>query len=488
MFEYDKNACQDYNTVERRMRRAATEGDSFWGGMTRRQFMGRSAAATGAAAFAAGVPLWFPEVTFAGGGACADHTFIFIHLFGGPDGLAMVCPVGDDDYIGPGGIRHPGSLLGVPEPGTGTPLDLIDLNDGYWALSGGLADLLDIWNAGQLALATGCTLPGQSYSHFTAERWVGQATPSPSVAVEGSMLARHLETATSCGGPIRGMSIASNLHDHLLGGVPYQALPVSNPENFGIQGISSGILPAWLDAMVEMYGNQNKLDAWQELSVVTRDAINLLDSLNYTSTFNYDTTYIGNGLRQVAAMLKAGIGVETITLRTGGWDTHNNQGSNSLTGGMWTRMQSLARNLKAFWQDMTMTPEGSSKRWTIYMTGEFGREAEPNATTMGGDPVTPETAGTDHGYATNVYMMGTNICGGQVVNAGLWPGVAAGMRHNPNQGAGACTGTNDVCAGTDPRVFLVEIFDRLMGNQVNLPYLFPEYQLPTPAEYFGVVC
>ncbi len=484
MHNYDKNACHDYNTVERRMRRAATSGDTFWGGMTRRQFMSRSAAATGAAAFASSLPMWFPECTFAENGACADHTFIFIHLFGGPDGLAMVCPIGDADYIGPGGIREPGSLLGVPVPGTGTPEDLVDLNDGYWALSGGLADLLDIWNAGKLAIATGCTLPGQSYSHFTAERWVGQATPNPMVGLEGSMMARHLETGTPYGGPIRGMSVGANLHDHLLGGAPFQALPVNNAESFGIQGLSGGVDQGlWLDAMVEMYGNQNKLPAWQDLSVVTRDAINLLDTINYSSAANYDTSYLGNGLRRVAALLKAGIGLETVTLRTGGWDTHNNQGSNSTTGAMWLLMESLARNLKAFFEDMTTTPNGSDKCWTIYMTGEFGREAEPNLT-AGGNPVTPETAGTDHGYATNVYMMGTNICGGQVINAGLWPGV--GTLHNP--GATTCGGTNDVCLGTDPRIFLVEIFDRLMCNQANLSYLFPGLTIPSPANYMGVVC
>ena len=93
---YDKNACRDYNTVSRRMRRAAQGGDTFWGGMTRRQFMSRSAAATGAAAFAAGAPMWFPECTFADNGSCPNHTFIFIHLFGGPDGLARLCPIGDD--------------------------------------------------------------------------------------------------------------------------------------------------------------------------------------------------------------------------------------------------------------------------------------------------------------------------------------------------------------------------------------------------------
>ncbi|MCB9852540.1 MAG: DUF1501 domain-containing protein [Phycisphaerales bacterium] len=483
MYNYDKNACRDYNTVERRMRRAALNGDSFWGGMTRRQFMTRSAAATGAAAFASSLPMWFPECTFAAGGGCADHTFIFIHLFGGPDGLAMVCPIGDYAYINPiDGIRRPGSLLGVPLPGTGTPEDLIDLNDGYWALSGGLADLLDIWNDGALAIATGCTLPGQSYSHFTAERWVGQATPNPGVGLGGSMMARHLETATPYGGPIRGMSVASNLHDHLLGGVPYQAIPIANAENFGIQGISQSIQTAWLNAMVEMYGNQNKLAAWEDLSIVTRDAITLLNSVTFPPSPEYDTSYLGDGLRRVAALLKAGIGLETVTLRTGGWDTHNNQGSNnSQTGQMWLLMESLARNLKAFWQDMTTN--GSNRCWTIYMTGEFGRDAEPPMTS-GGNPVTPETAGTDHGYATNVYMMGTNICGGQVINAGLWPGVDT--LHNP--GSTVCGGTNDVCLGTDPRIFLAEIFDRLMGNQANLSYLFPDYQIPAPSEYMGVVC
>ena len=148
---------------------------------------------------------------------------------------------------------------------------------------------------------------------------------------------------------------------------------------------------------------------------------------------------------------------------------------------MWLLMESLALNIHEFWR--YMTTECPNKAWTIYMTGEFGREADPEFSDGMGGQVTPDTAGTDHGYGTNIFMIGPRICGGQVVNLGLWPGL--GSLHS----AYFCGGNNDVCANTDSRIYLVEIMDRLMGvNHQDLPFLFPEYNVPSPAEYHGVVC
>ena len=112
--------------------------------------------------------------------------------------------------------------------------------------------------------------------------------------------------------------------------------------------------------------------------------------------------------------------------------------------------------------------------------GEFGRIAKPN------DLVDPLLAGTDHGYGTNAFFLGNKINGGQVINAGLWPGLD--VLHTTNHTC-SLTNTRDVCCVTDPRDLLVEVFDRLLCNYDDLGTVFPDptYTIPTPPNYMGIV-
>lgn len=488
MPEYDPNACHDYNTVSRRLRRLKKQ--NFWGGMNRRQFMARSVATVGGAAVASGLPAWLQESTFAQGASSPDCTFIFLHMFGAPDGLAMCSPYNDPDWFN---LTARQQLLSVPLPGSPDPTALVDL-DGFFGLAGPMANgssqvasgLKAIWDAGDLAIAAGVTLQNQSYSHFTGEFWVAQSTPNPTPGVlQGQSMLERMLSVTGPGGAIRGASIASNLHDHLLGGAQYKALPIPNAENFGVQGLNVPDEDAWLCTLVDMYNSQTLVPEWQDLATATKDAKTLLDAIPNGDWnppgYNYDSTYVGNALRRVGVMLSHDIPLETITIRTGGWDTHNNQGNNSVGGAMYGLMESLSSNLHEFWRYMNNV--APNKCWIIYMIGEFGREAEPEFDDGMGGQVNPDTAGTDHGYGTNTFMIGPRVCGGQVVNIGLWPGLAS--LHS----AYTCTGSNDVCANTDSRIYLVEIMDRLMGvNHQDLSFLFPEYNVPSPAEYHGVIC
>lgn len=476
MNEYDPLACDDYNRC-----------------LTRRQFIGTSAGAVAAATGAASVlPGWRPKLAFANPSSCPNHVFIFLHLDGGPDGLSMVIPYGDERLHGTSDplrppLRPMNGPLGVPPPDdtSGDPaLRTIDL-DGFFGLAPALADLKPTWDDGGLCIATTLALPMQSYSHFTGTRWLGLGYPNAAGNAVDGFLANHLNTTGGCQGVLRGVSLTHSVLQPLFGADA--VLPIPNLANFRLGG-PSGSADNRLELLNTLYNQQNKLDLWRDISTTTKGAINLIDGLNlgnYTPTpgSNYGDDPLSTSFKTLAGLIKRDVGLEMAVLRQTGWDTHNHQQNNTPGGRMWNRMEEFSRAVSAFYYDMVNDP-GPTKYFTLFCMGEFGRHGFAN------DP-DPDEAGTDHGYGTNAFFVGNKINGGQIINAGLWPGLDVLHNYDRVTDTHTCNTSNrrDLCAETDPRDLLVEIFDRLLCNYDNLGAIFPDpaYTIPTPPNYMGIV-
>ena len=113
---------------------------------------------------------------------------------------------------------------------------------------------------------------------------------------------------------------------------------------------------------------------------------------------------IGAGLREIARIIKANLGLEVACIDLGGWDTHFFQGtSNGLQAG---NIDSLSEGLAAFDADL----KGYRDRVTTVAMTEFGRRLYENG-----------SAGTDHGRGFAFFAMGEKIDGGKV--HGQWPGL-----------------------------------------------------------------
>ena len=109
-------------------------------------------------------------------------------------------------------------------------------------------------------------------------------------------------------------------------------------------------------------------------------------------------------MRQVAQLIKEGVGLEIAALSIGGWDTHSNQGGPQ--GRQASRHADFSAGLSALYTDL-----GPSRRddvLTVTMT-EFGRTALQNA-----------SGGTDHGHAGAWFAIGGAVNGGVY---GAWPGL-----------------------------------------------------------------
>jgi uncharacterized protein (DUF1501 family) len=127
----------------------------------------------------------------------------------------------------------------------------------------------------------------------------------------------------------------------------------------------------------------------------------------------------------------------------GGWDTHVNQGSGA--GQLAARLGELAQSLAAFARDL-----GERMNDVVLVTcSEFGRTIAENG-----------NAGTDHGHATAMLVLGGNVRGGRVL--GRWPGLDAANRFEGR----------DVAVTTDFRDLFGELLVRHLGAR-SLADVFP---------------
>jgi uncharacterized protein (DUF1501 family) len=162
----------------------------------------------------------------------------------------------------------------------------------------------------------------------------------------------------------------------------------------------------------------------------------------------YPQDSFANGLREVARLIKARLGLRVACVDLGGWDTHFFQGSS--TGSQAQRIGLLAESLAAFECDLS----DHRQRYTVMITTEFGRRVYENA-----------SLGTDHGRGFAFMALGDRVKGGQVL--GQWP-IQTEEDINLNT-----PGPGGLHACTDYRSVFAEVLRGCFGAGVNLAAIFP---------------
>src|ERR1043166_9283106 len=89
----------------------------------------------------------------------------------------------------------------------------------------------------------------------------------------------------------------------------------------------------------------------------------------------YPRGRLGDSLRQIAQLIKSGVGVEMAFADIGGWDHHVNEtGARASEGQLAILLRDYAQSLHAFWQD---TGDRMADVAVVTMS-EFGRTAHEN--------------------------------------------------------------------------------------------------------------
>jgi uncharacterized protein (DUF1501 family) len=427
---------------------------------TRRTFL--RTAALGLAPLA--WPAWMPRMSFAPKHiAPRGDVLICIFLRGAADVLNVVVPHGEAEYYR---LRP---TLAIPRPDdrrTRADLRAIDL-DGFFGMHPALSPLTLAWQDRRLAFVHACGAPDESRSHFQAMELMERGVAAVSGPASG-WIGRHLASIdTGNMSPLRAIGLGERAQRSLQGAVPATALRSIADFHLGgdVQAVARmqatlaalytpQTSEAWDTTQPQMRsGNQTSeasIDILRDVGRETLDVLATIEALDpaaYRPTGGaaYLETEFGIGLRQVAMLIKAEVGLEVACLDLGGWDTHIAQGgSEGLMAGL---LADLGTGLAALYADL----RDHADRLLVVTMSEFGRRVQEN----GG-------LGTDHGHGSLMMLIGGGVVGGKV--HGQWPGLA------PEQ----LVGPGDLAVTTDYRDVLGELIQKRLSNP-NLGEVFPGY-------------
>jgi len=367
-------------------------------------------------------------------------TLVVVFLRGAADVLNMIVPHGESAYY----AQRP--TLAIPRPDqTSAPRSarVLDL-DGFFGLHPALAALLPAWQEKHLAIIHACGAPDESRSHFRAMELMERGVEDERGPASG-WLGRHLATLnTGNRSPLRAIGLGALTPRSLSGAVPAAAL--RSIADFHLGGDARAV-EHMRAALASLYAGAGPLDVIGQETLDILDTLQALDPLGYspTSDLQYPASDFGMGLRQIAMLIKAEVGLEVAALDLGGWDTHFAQGgSDGLMAGL---LRDLADGLAAFHADLFE----EANRLTIVVMSEFGRRLAENA-----------SLGTDHGHGSAMLLMGGNVRGGQV--HGQWPGLNEGQ----------LVGPGDLAVTTDYRDVLAEVCLKRLNNPA-IADIFPNY-------------
>jgi uncharacterized protein (DUF1501 family) len=357
---------------------------------------------------------------------------------GAVDGLNMIVPHGDGEYYN---LRR---NIAIAKPGKAD--GAIDL-DGTFGLHPTMQPLETFWKSKQLAIIHASGSPDNTRSHFDAQDYMESGTPGNKSTRDG-WLNRVMQSAQSKdASPFRAVSMTQALPRALYGRAPSVAM--TNLSDFSIK---AGLYTSDLKGGFEGIYQQNAKDSLSETGKETFEAVNFLKQANPAqyrpeNGAVYPNSQLGRSLRQIAQLIKAGIGLEVAFAEAGGWDTHINQGGPR--GLLANLLRDFAASIAAFGTDL-----GSRMDDVVVLTmSEFGRTARENG-----------SRGTDHGHGNAMLVLGNSVKGGKVY--GDWKGL---KNDQLNEG-------RDVAVTTDFRDVFAEVASKHLGSK-DLNSLFPRYNV-----------
>ena len=373
----------------------------------------------------------------------AEPVLVVVFLRGGADGLGLVSPTSDPDFI----AARPTDLR-VARSGDSAGVRLAqDLADVDFRFHPAASPLAELYAAGDMSLIHASGLTEATRSHFDAEARIERAAQSGSA---GGWLGRWL-AATNPPGDLPALAVGTALPGSLRGSGAAVAAELGDM----LLARGHWLAPSLRQRLSAGFGGHGPIDR------PVQDLLHLSDIMAgriwsetsgelkpYHPDFPYPE---GNPLSQplmtVAQTIKLGLGTRIATVDFPGWDTHVRQ-----AGPFGELVGQLSSALMAFWRDLASLQQDVS----VVVMSEFGRRLRANA-----------SGGTDHGRGNVMMVLGPQARGGRML--GRWPGLA-----NDRLEEGA-----DLAVTTDYRAVLSEILVRHMATP-DIAAIFPDFAAKPP--------
>ena len=330
-----------------------------------------------------------PVKSYVTGNGDDPRSLVVIFLRGGADGLNMVAPFGDDGYY-----------RGRPRIGI-KQADCVRLDD-FFGFNPLLKDLETAYRDGDLAVIHATGSEDDTRSHFEAQDLMEHGG-----LAAGGWLGRFLRALPEgANGALSAVAMGQSVPESLRG-APASAVM----ESLEAFGLGSGS-PKLVSALSRLYSLEaNALGAAGRDTFAAMKRIEELRNQTYVpaNDVQYDRDPLGNGLRQIAQLIKARVGMVAATLDFGGWDSHFGQDAI-----MNPRLHRLGKSLSDFHRDMG----GLMRTTSVVVMTEFGRRVYENS-----------AFGTDHGRGGVMFAMSGGVKGGQVISR--WPTLNQDLLEGP---------------------------------------------------------
>ncbi|MEI8282484.1 MAG: DUF1501 domain-containing protein, partial [Armatimonadota bacterium] len=246
----------------------------------------------------------------------SGHTLVVLFLRGGSDGLNMLVPYTEDAYY------RARPSLAIPKPNDLTVLEQyrsVKIND-HFALHPSLRPLKKWYDQGSMALVHAVGSQDMTRSHFEAMSAMERGAPNGISGEPSGWLARYLnKTQSNEDTPLRAVAWANTMPDSLRGA----------PSPMVVQSISDFKLdadPEFLQMLKDQYSNHESqpkslVHNAGSQTLLALAKIEKLDPKNYQPAGGavYPTTYLGQGFREVASLLRSDLGLEIACLEDTGW-------------------------------------------------------------------------------------------------------------------------------------------------------------------------
>jgi uncharacterized protein (DUF1501 family) len=343
--------------------------------LSRRRFLQAVAVGAGSAAAATLLPDAAAAVIPNGQ---RDGVLLIVNLFGGNDGLNTVIPFTNGTYYS----KRPS--IAIPA-GSVLPLSA------SVGLHPNLGFLKQQFDAGRLAVVQGVGVPTPNYSHFESEGtwmagWGGAGT------LDTGWLGRFLDGLAQPD-VLRAIHLGWGEVPQAVVGARHRAVSMSsNSGGFGVdqstwrRELYAGVrqlatAPTGLGPMAGPFAQS------------LRDQLDVGEAVAPAYPGDFTGSDSAKEFLIAARLVNANIGVRVVSVNIGGFDNHDNE-----NGDHASNLKDLNDGLQLFWSELSPYFQ---TRTTAMTWSEFGRRLVGNS-----------SAGSDHGAASCLFVMGPHVRGG----------------------------------------------------------------------------
>jgi uncharacterized protein (DUF1501 family) len=328
-------------------------------------------------------------------GTNAGRVLVLVQMAGGNDGLNTVVPHGDAEYY----KARPG--IGIPKPA------VLKIDD-YLGFHPQMTGFKELYDEGRLAIVQGVGYANPDRSHFRSmDIWHSARTDTD--YTKDGWLGRGLDhTLDGQAGALRALALGTNRLPLALLSAKVNVPSVSDLSGYRLE-LGSGpeanhplqrrllteIADRQVPAAASGAGGGN-LEFLRKTAVTAFTSAERLKEVTakYQPSAPYPTNGLGQKLKVVAQIIAGDLGTRVIFVSLDGFDTHSQQGP-----GHQVLLGELSSAIRAFFVDLK--GHNLDDRVVLATFSEFGRRVQENG-----------SLGTDHGAASQLFVMGPSVKGG----------------------------------------------------------------------------